>query len=151
MTADGPTRTTALAEIRARGRVRGRLPLLGPAFVAAIAYVDPGNFATNFSAGAQFGYRLLWVIVAANLMASGTDRNDVIFDATLGVSRNFRDWLSGSIDYRFVTDQTSFVQAGDDPSYTRHELLVGFRAARYDLIVTQTRFNQDASKIRHHG
>ena len=69
MTADGPTRTTALAEIRARGRVRGRLPLLGPAFVAAIAYVDPGNFATNFSAGAQFGYRLLWVIVAANLMA----------------------------------------------------------------------------------
>ncbi|MBC7372736.1 MAG: Nramp family divalent metal transporter [Frankiales bacterium] len=43
--------------------------LLGPAFVAAIAYVDPGNFATNFSAGAQFGYLLVWVIVAANLMA----------------------------------------------------------------------------------
>ncbi|WP_409332964.1 Nramp family divalent metal transporter [Trujillonella humicola] len=44
-------------------------PLLGPAFVAAVAYVDPGNFATNFSGGASFGYTLLWVIVGANLMA----------------------------------------------------------------------------------
>ncbi|BBU21432.1 MULTISPECIES: Nramp family divalent metal transporter [Mycobacterium] len=43
--------------------------LLGPAFVAAIAYVDPGNVAANASSGAQFGYLLLWVIVAANLMA----------------------------------------------------------------------------------
>jgi manganese transport protein len=43
--------------------------MLGPAFVAAIAYVDPGNFATNFSAGSAFGYELLWVIVAANLVA----------------------------------------------------------------------------------
>jgi manganese transport protein len=43
--------------------------LLGPAFVAAIAYVDPGNVAANVSAGAQFGFLLLWVIVAANLMA----------------------------------------------------------------------------------
>jgi manganese transport protein len=46
-----------------------RLALFGPAFVAAIAYVDPGNFATNTSAGAQYGYLLLWVIVAANIMA----------------------------------------------------------------------------------
>ena len=44
-------------------------PLLGPAFVAAIAYVDPGNFATNFAAGSGFGYLLLWVIVTANLIA----------------------------------------------------------------------------------
>ena len=44
--------------------------LLGPAFVAAIAYVDPGNVAANVSAGAQFGFLLLWVIVAANLMAA---------------------------------------------------------------------------------
>ena len=43
--------------------------LLGPAFVAAVAYVDPGNFATNFTAGAQFGYALAWVVVPANLMA----------------------------------------------------------------------------------
>ncbi|WP_433786899.1 Nramp family divalent metal transporter [Actinomycetospora sp. CA-101289] len=46
-----------------------RLLHLGPAFVAAIAYVDPGNFATNFSAGSEYGYLLLWVIVAANLVA----------------------------------------------------------------------------------
>ncbi|OMQ16516.1 divalent metal cation transporter [Modestobacter sp. VKM Ac-2676] len=51
------------------GRRRRIWPLLGPAFVAAVAYVDPGNFATNFSSGASFGYTLLWVIVAANLMA----------------------------------------------------------------------------------
>ncbi len=60
---------SALEEVQGRGRLRGVLPLLGPAFVAAIAYVDPGNFATNFSGGAAYGYRLLWVIVAANLMA----------------------------------------------------------------------------------
>ncbi|CAA9210556.1 MAG: Manganese transport protein MntH [uncultured Blastococcus sp.] len=60
---------TALQAARQRGRVRSSVVLLGPAFVAAIAYVDPGNFATNFSAGAQFGYLLVWVIVAANAMA----------------------------------------------------------------------------------
>jgi manganese transport protein len=48
---------------------RGLLPFLGPAFIAAVAYVDPGNFATNVAGGAKFGYLLLWVIVAANLMA----------------------------------------------------------------------------------
>jgi manganese transport protein len=42
---------------------------LGPAFIASVAYVDPGNFATNIQGGAQFGYSLLWVIVASNLMA----------------------------------------------------------------------------------
>ncbi|HMO00610.1 MAG TPA: Nramp family divalent metal transporter [Miltoncostaeaceae bacterium] len=45
------------------------LPFLGPAFVASVAYVDPGNFATNVAAGAQFGYLLLWVILVSNLMA----------------------------------------------------------------------------------
>jgi manganese transport protein len=44
-------------------------PFLGPAFVAAVAYVDPGNFATNIAGGAQFGYMLLWVVLTANLMA----------------------------------------------------------------------------------
>jgi manganese transport protein len=53
----------------ARATRRRRLALFGPAFVAAIAYVDPGNFATNVSAGARYGYLLLWVIVSANLMA----------------------------------------------------------------------------------
>jgi manganese transport protein len=45
------------------------LPFLGPAFIASVAYIDPGNFATNIQGGAQFGYLLLWVIVASNLMA----------------------------------------------------------------------------------
>ena len=43
---------------------------MGPAFVAAVAYVDPGNFAANFGAGAKYGYLLLWVLVVANLMAA---------------------------------------------------------------------------------
>ncbi|MCP2169293.1 Nramp family divalent metal transporter [Goodfellowiella coeruleoviolacea] len=51
------------------GRLRSGLALLGPAFVAAIAYVDPGNVATNTSAGAQYGYLLVWVLVVANVMA----------------------------------------------------------------------------------
>jgi manganese transport protein len=45
------------------------LPFMGPAFVASVAYMDPGNFATNIQGGAQFGYTLLWVVVATNLMA----------------------------------------------------------------------------------
>jgi manganese transport protein len=45
------------------------LPFLGPAFVASVAYIDPGNFATNIQGGAQFGYRLVWVVLASNLMA----------------------------------------------------------------------------------
>ena len=49
-------------------RLRGVLPHLGAAFVAAIAYVDPGNFATNIAGGAKFGYLLLWVVLTANLM-----------------------------------------------------------------------------------
>jgi manganese transport protein len=58
--------TTADRRAVSRGRV---LPLLGPAFVAAIAYVDPGNVAANLTAGARYGYLLLWVLVAANVMA----------------------------------------------------------------------------------
>jgi manganese transport protein len=52
-----------------KGRLKATLAMLGPAFVASIAYVDPGNFATNIQGGAQFGYLLLWVVLAANLMA----------------------------------------------------------------------------------
>ena len=52
-----------------RRGIRKIWPFLGPAFVAAVAYVDPGNFATNISGGAQFGYLLLWVILCSNLMA----------------------------------------------------------------------------------
>jgi manganese transport protein len=60
---------SALEGLMSRGRVRGTLAMLGPAFVASVAYVDPGNFATNIQAGAKFGYALLWVVVLANLMA----------------------------------------------------------------------------------
>ena len=49
--------------------IRARLPLLGPAFVAAVAYVDPGNVAANLTAGARYGYLLVWVLVLANAMA----------------------------------------------------------------------------------
>jgi manganese transport protein len=60
---------TLLAQTLRRGRWRGRLALFGPAFVAAVAYIDPGNFATNIAGGAKYGYLLVWVILMANLMA----------------------------------------------------------------------------------
>jgi manganese transport protein len=68
-TADAAVLPSPLQTTLARGRFSGRLMLLGPAFVAAVAYVDPGNFATNISGGAKYGYLLLWVILTANLMA----------------------------------------------------------------------------------
>jgi manganese transport protein len=52
-----------------RRGLRGLWPFLGPAFVAAVAYIDPGNFATNIAGGAKYGYLLLWVVLSANLMA----------------------------------------------------------------------------------
>ncbi|MDU4093163.1 MAG: Nramp family divalent metal transporter [Pantoea sp.] len=57
------------AERAARGARKIKLALLGPAFIAAIGYIDPGNFATNIQAGASYGYKLLWVVVWANIMA----------------------------------------------------------------------------------
>jgi manganese transport protein len=59
-------RTVDEALHRTRFRI---LPFLGPAFIACVAYIDPGNFATNIAGGSKFGYRLVWVIVAANLLA----------------------------------------------------------------------------------
>src|SRR5258708_11312988 len=52
-----------------RGGLAGRLAFVGPAVIASIAYIDPGNFATNIQAGAKYGYQLLWVVLAANLIA----------------------------------------------------------------------------------
>ena len=66
------SRTVAAAREVLAGNRRGwraLLPFTGPAFVASVAYMDPGNFATNIQGGAGFGYRLLWVVVLANLMA----------------------------------------------------------------------------------
>jgi manganese transport protein len=64
-----PVALSALEIARQRGPLRGRFALLGPAFVAAVAYIDPGNFATNIAGGAKYGFLLVWVILAANLMA----------------------------------------------------------------------------------
>ena len=52
-----------------RTGIRALLPFLGPAFIASVAYIDPGNFATNIQSGSMFGYKMLWVVVIANLMA----------------------------------------------------------------------------------
>lgn len=64
--------------------LRRLLPFLGPAFIASVAYIDPGNFATNIQGGAQFGYTLLWVIVASNLMAMFIQA----MSAKLGIATN---------------------------------------------------------------
>ncbi len=61
--------TEILAGQSKKGALARLLPFLGPAFIASVAYMDPGNFATNIQGGAQFGYLLLWVILASNLMA----------------------------------------------------------------------------------
>ena len=66
------TVTAAVEVLEGRSTRRGPariLPFLGPAFVASVAYIDPGNFATNIQGGAEFGYLLLWVILASNLTA----------------------------------------------------------------------------------
>jgi len=70
----GDVATIAAAQDVLAGRSTRRgllriLPFLGPAFVASVAYIDPGNFATNIQGGAEFGYRLLWVVLASNLIA----------------------------------------------------------------------------------
>src|SRR5919205_390812 len=70
--ADGVVGAAARGRGVLRGQRQGRLrlwPFLGPAFIACVAYIDPGNFATNVAGGSKFGYTLLWVIVASNLMA----------------------------------------------------------------------------------
>ena len=71
-----PRRRTRRLQVAARDAIEGRsrglkaiLPFIGPAFIACIAYIDPGNFATNIQGGAEFGYALLWVILLANVMA----------------------------------------------------------------------------------
>ncbi len=67
---DSVARPAALGERILRGHAGFRLlPFLGPAFIACIAYIDPGNFATNIAGGSKYGYTLVWVIVASNLMA----------------------------------------------------------------------------------
>jgi len=69
---DGRTRNSAeeaLSGKSGKGLFKKLIPFLGPAFIASVAYVDPGNFATNIQGGSEFGYILLWVILASNIMA----------------------------------------------------------------------------------
>ena len=73
MDESGPQHHKSAMEVLAgksrKGPLGRLLPFMGPAFIASVAYMDPGNFATNIQGGAQFGYMLVWVIVASNLMA----------------------------------------------------------------------------------
>src|SRR5690349_9728838 len=66
---EGLDRRPGPGERALRGNRRSIWPFLGPAFIACVAYIDPGNFATNVAGGSKFGYTLVWVIVASNLMA----------------------------------------------------------------------------------
>ncbi|MBV9547902.1 MAG: Nramp family divalent metal transporter [Chloroflexi bacterium] len=66
----------------AREKAPGILPFLGPGFVASIAYIDPGNFATNIQSGARFGYLLLWVVLASNLIGTFVQ----VLSAKLGIA-----------------------------------------------------------------
>ena len=84
----GEERVLRAAEKALNGQTRGLralVPFLGPAFVAAVAYVDPGNFATNIAGGAQYGYMLLWVVLVANLMAMLVQS----MSAKLGIATGF--------------------------------------------------------------
>ena len=70
LTSDEGSASSRRGERALQGTGRARLlPFLGPAFIASVAYIDPGNFATNIAGGSKYGYTLVWVIVASNLMA----------------------------------------------------------------------------------
>src|SRR5262245_60115945 len=105
-----------------RLRLREIVPFVGPAFVASVAYIDPGNFATNIAAGSQFQYRLLWVLLWSNLMAILIQ----LLSAKLGIAtgrslpRNCREqfsrpvnlglWIAGEIS-ALATDLAEFLGA----------------------------------------
>jgi manganese transport protein len=96
-------RTLISAEAVLQGRVRGpraMLPFIGPAVIASVAYVDPGNFATNIAAGSTYGYRLLWVVLLANVTA-------MLFQALsarLGIAtgKNIAELCRDSLPFRAV-------------------------------------------------
>jgi manganese transport protein len=105
-----------------RRGLRALWPFLGPAFIAAVAYVDPGNFATNFAGGAKFGYLLVWVIVASNLMAmliqslsaklgiaTGMNLPEVCRER-FGRRRTFVLWLQAEV-IAMATDLAEFIGA----------------------------------------
>jgi manganese transport protein len=119
---DATLAPSALETLLAKGRLRATLAMLGPAFVASIAYVDPGNFATNIQGGAKFGYMLLWVVLAANLMAMliqylsaklgiVTDHSlPEMFRARYSARLSWAMWLQAEI-MAMATDVAEFVGA----------------------------------------
>src|SRR5919199_2089027 len=84
----------------ARGLLGRILPFLGPAFIACVAYVDPGNFATNIQAGSRYGYLLVWVVVAANSIAMLIQ----ILSAKLGIAtgKNLPELIRDTFPKGFV-------------------------------------------------
>jgi manganese transport protein len=121
-TADRPRGPVALADLQSTGRLRTATALFGPAFVASAAYVDPGNFATNFAAGAEHGYLLLWVVALASLMAilvqyvtstlglaTGSSLPELCH-ARFGRRVNLALWLQGEV-VAMATDLAEFTGA----------------------------------------
>jgi len=112
----------AVALAEPKFRWKQLLPFLGPAFIASVAYMDPGNFATNIMGGAQYGYSLLWVILAANLAAmfiqylsaklgivTGRNLPEVIRDTnSKAVTTAF--WIQGEL-VAMATDLAEFLGA----------------------------------------
>jgi manganese transport protein len=100
--ADGATLSAADRVLSGRGKgfIRRILPFLGPAFIACVAYVDPGNFATNIQAGSRYGYLLVWVVVAANSIAMLIQ----ILSAKLGIAtgKNLPELIRDSFPPRVV-------------------------------------------------
>ncbi|MBE3596011.1 MAG: Nramp family divalent metal transporter [Hydrogenibacillus sp.] len=117
----GTTYEAAERALRERPKgLKGVLPFLGPAFVASVAYIDPGNYATNIAAGSTYGYRLLWVVLAANLMAvliqalsaklgiaTGKDLPELIRDR-YGAAVGWLMWVQGELVVIF-TDLAEFL------------------------------------------
>src|SRR5512136_356881 len=107
---DAPT-VQAAAEVLSgrseRGVLARLLPFLGPAFIACVAYIDPGNFATNIQGGAQYGYMLLWVIVASNLMAMLTQA----LSAKLGIAtgKDLAEFLGAALGFNLLFGMPLFV------------------------------------------
>src|SRR4051794_41938137 len=103
--------------LQSPGRKLRILPFLGPAFVACVAYIDPGNFATNIAGGSKFGYTLCWVILASNLMAMLIQT----LSAKLGIAtgrhlpEGCRDQFSRRTS-RSLGGQAGLIAAGTDPA-----------------------------------
>jgi manganese transport protein len=119
---DGTPEAHPESRFSKRLRLREIVPFVGPAFVASVAYVDPGNFATNIEGGARFQYDLLWVLLWSNLMAILVQTLSAKLGIVTGCSlpRNCRNqfprpvniglWIMGEIS-ALATDLAEFLGA----------------------------------------